>query len=171
MTVKTRAKPAEPAAPPTFADIARKKMRDRLQAYRQFVKRQAEGEQLEEADLATVADCLEALQLPDYAWALHVEALQRHAAVSAKLRAVVDAEPEKRQRSLELAKEVEVLQAKLRTLQEELRRTHAAAGKSAAYGQSLAQLAVEHAVVLADLDDAVTLRLEELNRRKQGSMS
>lgn len=169
MTTKTRTKPADPAAPPTFADIARKKMRDRLQAYRQFVKRQAEGEQLEEAELATVADCLESLGLPDYAWALHVEALQRHAAVSAKLRAVVDAEPANRQRSVELAKEVEALQAKLRTLQEEQRRTQVGAGKSAAYGQSLAQLAVEHAVVLADLDDAVTLRMEELNKRRATS--
>ena len=162
---KTRTKSAD-TPPATFDGIARKKMRERLTAYREFVKRQAEGESLSEDDLSQVADLLEGLGLPDYSWPRDVEASQRFAVTSGKLKVAVDAEPANRQRSLELAKEAEALQAKLRTLHEELRRTQAGAGKVAGYGQTLRQLAADHPQALADIESAVTLRVEELNRRK-----
>jgi hypothetical protein len=162
----TKTRNTEPSQPPTFDGIARKKMRERLTAYRAFVKRQAEGESLSEGDLSQVADLLEGMGLPDFAWSRDVEAAQRFAVTSGKLKVAVDAEPANRQRSLELAKEAEALQAKLRTLHEELRRTQAGAGKVAGYGQTLRQLAADHPQALADIESAVTLRVEELNRRK-----
>ena len=171
MTVKTRKAPSADAPPATFDGIARKKMRERLTAYRGFVKRQAEGEALSEDDLSQVADLLEGLGLPDFSWPRDVEAAQRFAVTSSKFKAAVDAEPANRQRSLELAKEVEVLKAKLRTAHDELRRAQAGAGKVAGYGISLQQLQHDHPQALAEIDQAVTLRLEELNRRKAGRAS
>jgi hypothetical protein len=171
MTTKTRKAPSADTPPATFDGIARKKMRERLTAYRGFVKRQAEGEALSEDDLSQVADLLEWLGLPDYSWPRDVEAAQRFAVTSGKLKAAVDAEPANRQRSLELSKEVEALQVKLRALHEELRRARAGASKAAAYSQTLSQLAVDHPQALGDVDQAVTLRLEELNRRKAGRAS
>ncbi len=167
---KTRTK-FEDTPPPTFDSIARKKMRERTTAYRAFLKQQAEGEQLTESDLGQVADLLEGMGLPDFAWTRDCEATQRFNVTNAKYRAALDAEPANRERAIELAKEVEALQGKLRMLQEELRRTQSAAGKSAAYGQALAQLQNDHPQALGDIDAAVTLRLEELNRRKAGGMS
>jgi phosphoglycerate-specific signal transduction histidine kinase len=169
-TTKTR-KAAEPTTPPTFADIARKRIREQLTAYRGFVERAVAGEQLEESELSQVADLLEGLGLPDFAWSRDVEAASRFAVSSGKLQAAVDAEPTNRQRTQELAKEVGVLQAKLRTLHEELRRAQSGAGKVAAYGQTLSQLQHDHPQALADIDTAVTVRLEELNRRKAGGAS
>lgn len=157
------------ATQPTFADIAHRKVAERIETYRGLVKRQAEGESLGEADLTTVAECLEGLGLPDYSWSLHVEAVQRHATISAKAKAATDAGPANRQRSLELGQEIEALQAKLRTLLEERRKAESAANKGATYDHSLSQLAVDHAVVLADLDTAARLRLEELNKRRAAS--
>jgi len=109
--------------------------------------------------------------LPDFAWFRDVEAMQRFSVTNGKYRAALDAEPANRERAVELAKEVEAARAKLLTLQEELRRAQAGAGKSAAYGQTLAQLQNDHPQALGDIDAAVTLRLEELNRRKAGGMS
>lgn len=156
-------------APPTFADIARRKMADRITTYRQLVKRQADGETLDEADLNSVTETLEALGLPDYSWSLHVEAVKRHAVAMEKLRTVEAAAPANRQRSLELGKEIDALQAKLRTLLDERRKAESAVGKPGAYGHTVAQLEVEHALVLADMDTAVSLRMEELNKRRAAS--
>jgi hypothetical protein len=171
MTVKTRKAPSADTTPPTFDGIARKKMRERMTAYRELVKRQAEGEQLDEADLSQVADLLEGMGLPDFAWFRDIEATQRFNVANGKYRAALDAEPANRERAVELVKEVEGVRAKLLTLREELRRAQGGAGKSAAYGQTLAQLQNDHPQALADIDQAVTLRLEELNRRKAGGVS
>ena len=44
MTTKTKKAPSEATPPLTFGDIARKKMRARIEAYRQFARRAADGE-------------------------------------------------------------------------------------------------------------------------------
>lgn len=157
--------------PPTFADIARKKMRERVEAYRSLLTRHAKGDPLTEADLSEVADLLELLGLPDYAWGRDTEAMQRFAVVEAKHRAAVDAAPAHQQRSVELARDVESLQAKLAVAREKLRRAQAGANKSEAYSRSLAQLASEHPHAIGPIETAVSLRLGELNRRKRGAMS
>jgi hypothetical protein len=167
MTTKTKpTRVTEDAPPPTFADIARKKMRTRLEAYRQYARRAADGDELTEADLSEVADLLAVMGLPDFAWSHHVEAMKRHDVVRAKLQAAVDAVPGGQRRGQELADEITGLQAKLRTLMEEQRKAAAAVGKPAAYGHSLAQLEAENPVVIGDIDAAVTLRLEELDKRR-----
>jgi hypothetical protein len=171
MTTMTKSRRAEPSPPPTFADIAHKKMLERIEGYRRHLRRAVDGEQLNEADLSEVSDLLAVMSLPDYAWALHIEAVKRHDIVSAKLKAALDAAPGNRQRSLELAAEIEVLQPKLRAMMEEQRIASVRADKGSAYEYSLRQLESEHAVALGDIDTAVTLRLAELNRRKAGGVS
>lgn len=166
MTTATKTKTTPPPAPPTFAAIARKKMRERVERYREFVKRQAAGEALEEADLVQVADLLEGLGLPDFAWARDCEALHRANAANGKLKAALDAEPVAKQRVEELNHEIAALKQKLQVVTDEHRRAQGAAGKSAAYGHTLEQLSADHPHLLGDIDTAVTLRLDELNRRK-----
>lgn len=166
MTTTAKTRKTEASPPPTFAGVARKKMRERIEAYRKHVRRAADGEQLNDSDLSDVADLLAVLSLPDYAWSLHVEAMKRHDVVAAKLKAALDAEPANRVRSLELGKEIEALQAKLRTLLEEQRQAQARANKGGAYDHSLRQLEAEHAVVLGNIDAAVTLRLAEQEKRR-----
>lgn len=156
---------------PSFADIARKKMGVIVQAYRSLLARHARGESLEEADLSQVVDLLENMGLPDYTWVRDTEAMQRFAMVEAKHRAALDAVDANQQRSVELAREVELTQAKLRTLQEELRKAQAAIGKPAVYANTLAQMASEHPHAIGPIDTAVSMRLDELNRRKQGANS
>lgn len=169
MTTATKTKTTPPPAPPTFATIARKKMRERIERYRGFVKRQVEGEALDEADLVQVTDLLEGLGLPDFAWARDIEALQRAYASNAKFKAAVDAEPAARQRAAELLAEIATLRAKLQALTEEHRRAQAAASKSAAYSHTLEQLSADHPHLLGDIDTGVTFRLEELNKRRAAS--
>jgi hypothetical protein len=168
-TMKTRK--TESSAPPTLADVARKRARAHLETYRALLRRHADGQTLNDDDLTTVAESLEALGLPDWVWARDQEALQRHAVVQAKFKAAVDAEPANRDRAVELTSEIESLQTKLMAKREELRRAQTGANKSTTYAQSLSQLAVEHPHVLGDIDTAVTLRLDELNRRKREGVS
>lgn len=170
MTV-TKTRKTEPSSPPTLDGVARKKLRTHLEEYRSMLAQQVAGEELTEAHLSRVTDCLDALGLPDFAWARDVEALQRHAVVKTKFRAALEAEGPNRERSVELSKEIESIRARLMALQEEQRKSQAAANKPATYANSLAQLEAEHPHALGDIDTAVTLRLAELNRRKQGSLS
>lgn len=169
----TATKKTPPAAvePPSFASIARKKMRARIEEYRALLKRHADGETLTEADLSHVVDLLEGMGLPDFTWSRDCEASRRFAMVSGKYKVAVDAEPANRLRCEDLAKEVEVTQTKLRVLLEELRKAQSAAAKSVAYGHTLAELATAHPHAVADIDTAVTLRLDELNRRKREGVS
>jgi hypothetical protein len=168
MTTMTKTRKTE-SSPPTFASIARRKMKERIEAYRKHVRRAADGEQLNEADLSDVADLLSLLSLPDYSWSLHIEATKRHDIIRDKLKAAVAAEPENRQRTLELTKDIEDLEAKLRMLLEERRKSQAGSSKSAAYGHSLRQIESDNAVALGDIDTAVTLRLTEQEKRRATS--
>ena len=169
MTVTKTKKTAEPSAPPTLDSVARKRLQARLEEYRSLLAQQSNGEAMAEADLSRVTDCLEALGLPDFAWSRDCEALQRHAAVKAKLRAAVDAESVNRERSLELAKEVNSARARLATLLEDQRKAQAAIGKPGVYAHTLSELEAEFPHALADIDTAVTVRLSELNRRRAAS--
>lgn len=172
MTTTTTKKTTTPAAAPlTFDDIARKKMRARLEEYRQLLRRQTEGEPLGEEELSNVVTLLEGMGLPDYTWTRDLEAVQRFSVVQGKYKAAVDAEPANQKRAGELAEEVELLQQKLHVVREELRKAQAGSGKSASYARSLTVLAAEYPQALADIDTAVRLRLEELNRRKQARTS
>lgn len=167
-TKKTEKPDSAPAQPPvTFAEIAERKMRERIEAYRSLVKRHASGQAMESQDYERAAELLEQLGLPDYAFTRDAEAVQRHGRTHAKWAAAVENEPASRQRAKEVAAEVQALTAKLRALNEELLRAQAASSKSGAYAQTFTQLAADHPQVLADIDTAVRLRLEEINRRRQ----
>jgi hypothetical protein len=113
-------------------------------------------------------DLLDHLGLPGFAFDRDAEALLKYRAAAAKLQSAVDAVPAARQRAEELGVEIEVLRQKLVALREEHRLTIAKIGKPTSYSASVAMLQNDHPNVLADLDVAVRLRVEELDRRKQG---
>jgi hypothetical protein len=170
MATATKSKataPAESALPVTFAEINARKVRERIEGYREIVGRQAAGEMLSVADMERAAELLEQLGLPQYAFTRDAEAMQRAKATGDKLQAAIDAQPANAKRAADLAVEIEALRRKLEMLREEHRQANAKATKGSAYEHSLRQLAAEHPHVLADLDTAVRLRIEELDRRKQ----
>ena len=173
MATATKSKRAEaateaaPAVPVTFAEINARKVRERIESYREIVTRYAAGNTMTVEDMERAAELLEHLGLPQYAFTRDAEALQRAKVTGGKLQAALDGQPANAQRAADLAVEIEALRKKLETLREEHRRASAAAGKGGAYDHTLRQLAVEHPTVLADLDTAVRYRIEELDRRKQ----
>jgi len=173
MATATKSKRAEaateaaPAVPVTFAAINARKVRERIESYREIVGRYAAGNTMTVEDMERAAELLEHLGLPQYAFTRDAEALQRAKVTGGKLQAAIDGQPANAQRAADLAVEIEALRKKLETLREEHRRASAAAGKGGAYDHTLRQLAVEHPTVLADLDTAVQHRIEELDRRKQ----
>jgi hypothetical protein len=78
----------------------------------------------------------------------------------------VDAVPAAKQRAEELAAEIEAQRQRLVALREEHRLAVAKGNKPQAYTASVVTLENEHPVVLAELDEAVRVRLAELDRRK-----
>ncbi|MFN6191810.1 MAG: hypothetical protein ACK48S_12920 [Planctomycetia bacterium] len=170
MATATKSKAAaatEPAVPITFEEINRRKVGERIAAYREIVGRRAAGEPLAVADMERAGELLDQLGLPAFAFDRDTEAMQRCRAARAKHDAAQEAAPAHRQRAEELAVEIEAVRRKLETLREEHRIAMAKSTKSAAYMHTVAQLEVEHPHVIGDLAQAVRLRIEELDRRKQ----
>jgi len=156
------------AVPVTFDEIARRKMRERIAAYREIVTRRADGKPMTVADMERAGDLLDHLGLPGFAFDRDTEAVLKYRAAADKMQAAVDAVPASRERAEALAVEIEELRQKLVALREEHRLTVAKVGKPTAYSTSVAMLQNDHPNVLADLDVAVRLRVDELDRRKNG---
>lgn len=158
---------AQPAEPITFDEINRRKVRERVEAYRDIVTRRATGGRLTVEDMERAAELLELLGLPQYTFDRDVEAVQKFNAVNDKVQAAIDAAPEHKQRAAALTLEVETTRKRLEALREEQRLATAKANKPAAYVQTVALLRNDHPHMLADIDDAVAGRIAELDRRKR----
>ena len=166
-TAKRKPEAIEPL-PVTFSEIAARKMRERVEAYREIVTRRADGKPITVTDMERAGDLLDHLGLPGFAFDRDTEAVLKFRAAAAKMQAAVDAVPAAKQRAEELAAEIEVQRQRLVALREEHRLAAAKVGKPQAYVSSVAMLQNDHPVVLGDLDVAVRFRLAELDRRKQG---
>jgi hypothetical protein len=166
-TAKKKPEAIEPL-PVSFSEIARRKLRERIVAYREIVTRRADGKTITVSDIEKAGELLDLLGLPGFAFDRDAEAVLRFRAAAAKLQGAVDAVPAAKQRAEELAAEIEVQRQRLVALREEHRLTVAKANKPHAYTASVVTLENEHPTVLAALDEAVRLRLAELDRRKQG---
>ena len=166
---KTKPDPKPAAEPITFAEIAHNRLRERLESYRELVRRHAAGQTMTVADMEQALELLEQLGLPQYAHERDVEAVARFKMASDKYQAAIDAQPSHAIRATELAAEVEALQGKLKALREELHFANAKANKPTAYGQTLLTMQHEFPHVLADINAAVRLRIEELDSRKRAT--
>lgn len=158
---------AQTAEPITFDEINRRKVRERIEAYRDIVTRRATGGRLTVEDMERASELLEQLGLPQFTFDRDVEAVQRFRAVTDKVDAATAAAPANKQRADELAVEIEATRRRLETLREEHRTATAKANKPTAYVQSVAMLRHDHPHMLASLDEAVQVRIEELDRRKR----
>ncbi len=170
MKAATKAKSApatEPAVPITFEEINQRRVRERIEAYREIVTRRATGVMLTVEDMERAGELLDLLGLPAYAFDRDTDAIIRHRQITAKMQSAEDAVATHRARAAEVSAEIEATRARLEVLREEHRRALAGVGKPGAYSNSVVMMENEHPHVLGDLDLAVRLRIEELDRRKQ----
>jgi AcrR family transcriptional regulator len=161
-------KQPEPAAEPvTLEQIATKRLRERIEAYRALVARHAAGEMLTVDDMERVAELLEQIGLPDYAFTRDADAINRHAKAHGKWTDFVADEPRQRERGKEVMAEIKAASERLAALKAEAHRIEIVTGsKITAYHTSMIQLAAEHPHVLGSIDEAVRLRGEALARRR-----
>jgi uncharacterized protein YggE len=164
-TAKKKPEAIEPL-PVSFSEIAARKLRERIVAYREIVTRRADGKTITVTDMEQAGELLDHLGLPGFAFERDTEAVLRFRAAAAKMQAAVDAAPAAKQRAEELAAEIEAQRQRLVALREEHRLTVAKSHKPQAYTATVVTLENEHPTVLADLDVAVRVRLAELDRRK-----
>jgi hypothetical protein len=173
MTTATRkakadAATATEAAPVSFAEIAKSKAKERLTAYRDIVRRRADGEMLSVADMERAGELLDQLGLPLYCFDRDADAFKRFRQAREKYQAAVDAVPENQQRAAELADEIAAAKSRLQMLHEQHRIASARIAKPANYVQSVQMIELDHPHLLADIDHAAELRLADLDRRRQG---
>jgi hypothetical protein len=167
MSGNTKKRP-EPIAAPTFEEIARQRLTQRVTEYREFVARRAAGESLTLEETERVLEVLESLALPDFAFERDADAVKRYAANERKWQAIVADEPQARERGQAVKAEIESTQKRLAELKAEAHRLEVVmSGKAVGYVTSLRQLKHDHATVLDDLEVAVSLRSEEIARRRR----
>lgn len=163
--MKTRRKAA--AEPMTFEQIAERKLREKMTAYRDIVARAASGEQLPEADMEAAVELLSFLGLPSFAFRRDVVAKADHDAAS---RAEAEARVQRAandKRLTEVTERLKALEAEVVSLKAERHRLGDMADHSlVGFMSRQRQLEVEHPHVLAPLEDAVRFRLEQQHKRQ-----
>ncbi len=163
MTTKTRKTTSPPEPPPTFGDIARKKIRQRLTEYRALVERAVAGEQLTEEDMVNAYDILTSVGLAPYAFERDVLGVREHGRQEAKWREYEAAEPDLRIGGKLVAGEIAELTKRLNELKSEAHKIETtAAFKAAGAAQRVNELKSLHPHVLLPLDAAVDVRAKAL---------
>lgn len=166
-TTTKRAKQPQPAAPATFDDIARNKMRDTLAEYRGLVVRAADDEQLSADELARVLDLLAYMGLPDFAWDRDIKAQREHNANAAREAEAMAALPAAEARAAESSQRIKALEDELKQLREQHRRdVNVLPGKVVSCGQRRNELAALNPHLFAAIDDAARLRINDKNKAR-----
>jgi len=167
MTTDTKTRRKASAEPLTLEQIAERKMRDRLTAYRELVTRAAAGEQLPEADLDTAVDLLDALGLPHYALRRDIQAQTEYDAASKAQDEARARRPANEKRLLEIAERLKTLDAEVVALKSERHALGVMADHTlGAYMTRRHELEAGHPHVLLSLEDAVRFRLEQQQRKR-----
>lgn len=152
-----------PDTPPTFADIAKKKLRKRLTEYRALVERAVEGEQLREEDLVNAFDCLTSMGIPPYAFDRDVAGVKDHARNLQRWTEWQEREPADRERGRQVAEEIATLTKRLNELKTEAHRLSVGVGmRAASCLQRVNELKALHPHVLLPIDEAVEVRAKAL---------
>lgn len=170
MTTDTKTRRKATAEPVTLEQIAKRKMRDRLTAYRELVTRAAAGEQLPEVDLDKAVDLLDSLGLPHYALQRDIQARTEFDAASKAQDEARARRPANDKRLLEIAERLKTLDAELTALKSERHALGVVADNSlAAVMARRHELEAGHPHVLLPLEDAVRFRLEQQQRKRMSS--
>lgn len=158
--------------PPTLEEVAERKVRERLTAYREFVSRAASGEQLLEADFDAVSDLLDRLGLAPFTFKRDVQAQTEYAAT-------LKAEGEARAKRPAEGERLKALNDRLKALEDEAATLRAERHRLGPvtdnllvfYGSRRRELEAEHPHALAPLEEAVRFRLEQQRKRPAMTMS
>lgn len=163
-TTKTRTRTkSEDTTPPTFADVARKRIRAALTVYRSLVEKAVAGQQLGEEDMVSVYDSLERLKLAPFTFERDQAGIREHARNVEKWNAAVEREPAERERGRQVSEEITTLTKRLNELKAEAHRLSTSGPlKQAGYLQRVNQLVNDHPHVLIDLDKAVEVRAQAM---------
>jgi hypothetical protein len=167
MTITTR-KPRSQATPvPTFTEIAHGKMRDRIEAYRDYVARAAGGEKLPEADLGKVLELLEQMGLPDFAWARDVDAAKAFALAKQDEQRMESERPADAARAKALSERLAALEVEMQGVRGELYQVAEwKPSKLVDVMRRQHELEAGHPHVLGSLDVATELRVKAVERSR-----
>lgn len=162
-TAKGKAK----AAPVTFDDIARAKMRETISEYRGLVARAANDERLTADELARVLDLLTYMALPDFAWERDIKAHREHTDNAAREAEGHKMMPEAQARATATAERIKALEEELRKLKEQhYRDVEVLPRRLIDYGQRKNELAALNPHLFVNIDDAVRLRIDAKNKSR-----
>jgi hypothetical protein len=166
-TATATAKGKAKAAPVTFDDIARDKMRETISEYRGLVARAANDERLTSDELARVLDLLTYMALPDFAFDRDIKAQREHTDSAAREAEGRKMMPEAEARAKATTERIKSLEDELRKLMEQrYRDVDVLPRKLIAYGQRKNELATLNPHLFLNIDDAVRLRIDAKNKSR-----
>lgn len=170
-TTATRRSKEQAAPAVTFADVARKRMRDRIEQYRASVQRAAAGQQLDAAELEAALEALTTMGLPDYAWDRDVSAQRDYASTVQTLNEAQARRPASEARLTEIVARIRTIEEELKALRSE-RHTLADVDPMTRVNtqQRLNELALNHPHLFLDVAEAVRLRQEARAKTTGGSV-
>lgn len=163
MATATKPKPGTTPVPATvtFAEIAQRKMRERIEQYRQSVQRAAAGEMLHGEELAQVLEALTYMGLPEYAWDRDVQAQRNYSIAEQSVAEAMKQKPANEARLAEVVARIKTMEEELQALRAE-RYTLAEVEPMTRVGAAsrINELRFNHPHVFADVAEAVQLRQE-----------
>jgi hypothetical protein len=154
-------KPQAATEPPTFAEIAARKMAGTIEKYRGLVQRAADGVQLTGEELGEALELLSYMWLPEYCWPRDVEAQRNYKAAAAADAEAAAAVPAAQARLREIVERMKSIEAELNSLRAEQHSLHHVAEmKRVEYMRRMNELETLHPHVFADVKTATGLRSE-----------
>ena len=162
MTTATKTRKAkEPVQPVSFAEMNARKIREKIEAYRGYVQRAADGELLDEKQLEEVGEILAFLLLPDMCWERDIRALRDYREALAAAEEMASKQPQFDIEAGELSAKIKQLEAELKEATTRLNYLARVAPRAQASEMQRAnELRSLNPHLLLDLEQAVALRAE-----------
>jgi predicted nucleic acid-binding Zn-ribbon protein len=152
----------------TIEEATAERLTEQLTAYRGFVERAADGEQIFGDELNRVVTLLEHLGLPGFAWDRDVEAVRQSRSLDKQLAEVLMQEPAERQEAEALTKEIEQIQRRLGEAKARLHQiTHSRGSLQAGLRQRQAELDINHPHLFRTVAAAVEMRMAVARKRAE----
>jgi hypothetical protein len=159
---KTKAvAPAPTPAPVTFDEIARNRLRERIEAYREIVRRQASGDTLPTEDMAQAAELLDHLGLPYFAFERDVQAHREYVAASKGAAEAEAKRPANEKRLEEVTARIKAIESELKALRSEhYTLAEVEPMTRVSHQRMINELTFNHPHVLESIETAVQLRID-----------
>jgi multidrug efflux pump subunit AcrA (membrane-fusion protein) len=161
VTATKTKKTSDPEKVVSFEELNTRKLREKMEAYRDYVRRAADGEMIAAEQLEVVGENLAYMHLPEMCWERDVRALREYREATAAAEEMAGKQADLDLETSQLVAKIQQLEAELKAARTRLNYCGKVAPMVHANQLRRAhELTIVHPHLLLDLDQAVALRAE-----------